>query len=74
MWVSWTTANTFLRWIVEGNAGVCYTSEDYDNADEDELAEVLEDIDEPGNQRITGSGSEALDLMVLAGWLKPCAE
>jgi len=75
VWVFWTLAtNTGMRWIVEDNAGVSYTSEDYDNADEEELAEVLECIDEPGNQRLTGSGSEALDLMVLAGWLKPCDE
>jgi len=74
VWVTWTTADTFLRWIVEDNGGVAYTSENYTDVDEEELAEVLECIDEPGNQRLTGSGSEALDLMVLAGWLKPCDE
>lgn len=76
VWVFWTTADTLLRWIVEDNAGVSYTSENYADVDvdDDELADVVEGIDIPGNQPLTGSGSEALDLMVLAGWLKPCDE
>ena len=76
VWVFWTTAEGLRRWIVEDNGGVSYTSESYTDVDvdEEELAEVLECIDEPGNQPFTGSGSEALDLMVLAGWLQPCDE
>lgn len=76
VWVSWTTADTLLRWIVEDNGGVSYTSETYTDVDvdEEELAEVMECIGEPGNQPFAGSGSEALDLMVLAGWLQPCDE